>query len=72
MLYTVASALYIIKLLYNSTVSMVTDAIHIYVPLVLTSGARAFQHHPMGSAHYLTFFQLCPIIIVLLHDQYLT
>ena len=27
MLYTVASALYIIKLLYNSTVSMVTDAI---------------------------------------------
>ena len=29
MFYTVANTLYIIKLLYNSTVSMVTDAIHI-------------------------------------------
>ena len=34
MLYTVASALYNIKLLYNSTVSMVTDAIGDYYPVV--------------------------------------
>ena len=31
MLYTVASAFYIIKLLYNSTVSMVTDAINMLI-----------------------------------------
>ena len=30
-LYTVASALYNIKLLYNGTVSMVTDAIYKYI-----------------------------------------
>ena len=41
MLYTVASALYIIKLLYNSTVSMVTDAIsHINISVTTDSADK--------------------------------